>query len=229
MNHSLSAMCRLAIMLVALAAVIFHTATCGAEPPVQGLELATPFADHAILQRGTKVPVWGWSKPGTKVTVQFAGQSKTVTAGKNGKWMRTIAETAKSGADMSTVPQRFPGFPKPDEVVDVKPDMIPTYVYNWCVSPFTPMAVSGVVWVPGQANIGHEPKDYAAELETYAKSLPGTYGQDKVQFIYAQPAGSLIEGITTPSISGAKQLTFDDWPKSLKEIATELGAKASAR
>ena len=51
------------------------------------IEMGTPFNDHAILQREMKVPVWGWSKPGMKVTVKFAGQSKTAVAGKDGKWM----------------------------------------------------------------------------------------------------------------------------------------------
>jgi hypothetical protein len=51
------------------------------------IELGAPFCDNAILQRGVKVPVWGWSKPGTKVTVAFAGQTKTAAAGKDGKWM----------------------------------------------------------------------------------------------------------------------------------------------
>jgi sialate O-acetylesterase len=27
------------------------------------LELATPFADNAVLQRDMKVPVWGWANP----------------------------------------------------------------------------------------------------------------------------------------------------------------------
>jgi sialate O-acetylesterase len=51
------------------------------------IELGAPFADNAILQRQMKVPVWGWSKPGTKVTVEFAGQKKKTKAGKAGKWM----------------------------------------------------------------------------------------------------------------------------------------------
>jgi sialate O-acetylesterase len=45
------------------------------------------FSDHAVLQRGVKVPVWGWTEPGTKVTVTFADQNKTATAGPDGKWM----------------------------------------------------------------------------------------------------------------------------------------------
>ena len=50
------------------------------------LELAPPFRDHAILQQGMKVPVWGWSAPDTQVTVTFAGQSKNAVAGADGKW-----------------------------------------------------------------------------------------------------------------------------------------------
>jgi len=47
------------------------------------IELGAPFADNAILQQGMKVPVWGWSKPKTEVTVEFKGQKKTVQAGDN--------------------------------------------------------------------------------------------------------------------------------------------------
>jgi len=56
------------------------------EKPKPAIELGAPFVDNAILQREMKVPVWGWSKPGTKVTVEFAGQKKNATAGKDGKW-----------------------------------------------------------------------------------------------------------------------------------------------
>lgn len=45
------------------------------------------FSDHMVLQRGMKAPVWGWASPGTKVTVQFAGQTKTAVADADGKWM----------------------------------------------------------------------------------------------------------------------------------------------
>jgi len=51
------------------------------------IELGAPFADNAILQREMSVPVWGWSKPDTTITVEFAGQKKSSTSGKDGKWM----------------------------------------------------------------------------------------------------------------------------------------------
>jgi len=64
----------------------------------QELSLGTPFAENAILQREMKVPVWGWSEPGTKVAVEFAGQKKETTAGKDGKWMLEL-EPLKASAE----------------------------------------------------------------------------------------------------------------------------------
>ena len=133
-----------------------------------------------------------------------------------------IVEGAKEDRDPSLYPLQAPAFPEPGKSDAVSSDVIPTYAYNWCVSPLTPMGVSGVIWVPSEGNLGENPKEYAAELETYAKSLPATYGQDKVQFLYAQPRGSLVEGISEPNIPGAKNVSFDQWPKSLKDIAIKL-------
>ncbi|MCF7732154.1 MAG: hypothetical protein K9N23_10720 [Akkermansiaceae bacterium] len=140
--------------------------------------------------------------------------------------VRTIVDMGGTGADMSGAPLQFPAFPEPGQDGGVTADAVPTYAYNWCVSPLTPMAVAGVVWVPGEFNIGYTPADYAAELEVYARSLPATYGQDKVQFLYAQPAASLVKGITAPTIPGAKCVTFDAWPKSLQELAEGMAKVA---
>ena len=88
------------------------------------------------------------------------------------------------------------------------------------------MGVAGVVWVPSESNIGENSAHYAAELEVYAKSLSDTYRQEKVQFLYAQPANSLVEGLTAPKIKGAKSVSFEQWPKSLKSIAAALAELA---
>ena len=53
--------------------------------------LGTPFADGMVLQRGRNVPVWGWADAGEKVTVTFAGQTLTATAGADGKWRVDLA------------------------------------------------------------------------------------------------------------------------------------------
>ncbi|MBT3202370.1 MAG: hypothetical protein HN350_20915, partial [Phycisphaerales bacterium] len=50
------------------------------------------FSDGMVLQCGMKAPVFGTADKGEKVTVQFAGQSKTATAGDDGKWVVKLDE-----------------------------------------------------------------------------------------------------------------------------------------
>jgi len=138
------------------------------------------------------------------------------------KFTRSISSSVDSNADYSKFPLQAPSFPEPGKSESVRSDTIPTHTYNWCVSPLTPMAVSGVIWVPSESNIGENPSEYAAELEIYAKSLPETYGQKKVQVLYAHPKKSLVGNIKVPKIEGAKMTYFDQWPKSIKTIAVEL-------
>lgn len=49
------------------------------------------FQDHAVLQQGVAVPVWGMADPGEKVTVEFAGQSVATVAAGDGKWLVRLA------------------------------------------------------------------------------------------------------------------------------------------
>ena len=51
-----------------------------------GIELATPFADHMVLQRGRAVPVWGTATPGAGIRVEFAGHVLETTADATGGW-----------------------------------------------------------------------------------------------------------------------------------------------
>jgi len=140
-------------------------------------------------------------------------------------FVQQVNSLDEQGADPATFPLKAPGFPEAGRG-DMPADMIPTYAYNWCVSPLTPMAVSGVIWVPSLANIGPNPADYAAEMQAYAKSLPNTYGQPKVQLLYAQPSPSLVPGITAPQIAGAEVVTIEQWPESLAKLAHQLAEKA---
>ncbi|MCH7226900.1 hypothetical protein [Haloferula sp. A504] len=76
--------------------------------PAPAIQLGAPFCDNAVLQRDMEVPVWGWSEPGTKVTVTFSGHKATATAGKDGKWvarlkpLKTSAEPAEMVITEST-------------------------------------------------------------------------------------------------------------------------------
>jgi sialate O-acetylesterase len=44
------------------------------------------FADHAVLQQGQAVPIWGRAAAGEAVTVEIAGQTAKTAAGADGKW-----------------------------------------------------------------------------------------------------------------------------------------------
>ncbi|MDE0595427.1 MAG: hypothetical protein OSB65_09285 [Roseibacillus sp.] len=58
---------------------------------VSGVELPTMFSNHAVLQRGEAVPVWGWATPSESVKVSFAGQSKQAVANEKGEWRIELA------------------------------------------------------------------------------------------------------------------------------------------
>ena len=65
------------------------------------LKLATLFSDHMVLQREKPVAVWGWADAGESVTVFFAGQSKSATAGTDGKWSLKL-DALKASAESRT-------------------------------------------------------------------------------------------------------------------------------
>ena len=69
------------------------------------------FADHAVLQRDSRVPVWGWAQPGATITVSFAGQKKNATAWPDGKWMAYLdpmpaCKTSRTLKVQSTEPNK---------------------------------------------------------------------------------------------------------------------------
>jgi sialate O-acetylesterase len=57
------------------------------EPSAENISLPSIFSDHAVLQRGAKIPVWGTADPGGIVKVEFAKKSRTTTVNGDGKWM----------------------------------------------------------------------------------------------------------------------------------------------
>ena len=69
----------------------------GVAQPAPAIELGSPFRDNAILQREMDLHVWDWSKPGTAITVEFAGQKVNAKAGADGKWLlKLLPLTASS-------------------------------------------------------------------------------------------------------------------------------------
>ena len=57
---------------------------------VAELSVSKLFGDGMVLQRDKPVSIWGWADQGEAVTVSFAGQTASATAGEDGKWVATL-------------------------------------------------------------------------------------------------------------------------------------------
>jgi sialate O-acetylesterase len=72
---------------------IFTPAPDDPIPPDPGVTMPfvhSLFTDHMVLQRDAMTPVWGWSQPGDKITVQIASKTFTATADPYGRWLVRI-------------------------------------------------------------------------------------------------------------------------------------------
>ena len=139
-----------------------------------------------------------------------------------------ITALRKAGKSIpDEVADAIPRFPAPFYNEWVSYTETATHTYNFCLAPNTPCAVRGVVWMPDPTNLGTDKSRYPAAVAAYAKTLPHTYnfGQGKVPFFYAHPA----EGGKAPDLPGAVRIDFSAWPKSLADIATQLGTAARVK
>jgi len=64
------------------------------------VRLPALFSDHAVLQQGMPVPVWGWADPGEAVTVTLAGQTRAAEAAADGTW-RVVFDALKPGQSLT--------------------------------------------------------------------------------------------------------------------------------
>ena len=145
------------------------------------------------------------------------------------RYNRTIAELLAAGRDIPDgLADAAPAFPEPYYNQWVSRTETPTHTYNFCLSPLTPFAIRGLGWIPGEDNVSDDVSRYARSLEVFARSLPATFGQERVSFFWAQPADSLVEGIEAPRIPGAPSVEFDAWPKTLESLVTRLGERVAS-
>lgn len=61
------------------------------------------FSDHAVLQQGRAVPVWGKAAPGEAIEVAIAGQSVKTTAGADGRWQVRLEPLRAGGPFTLTI------------------------------------------------------------------------------------------------------------------------------
>lgn len=75
------------LLLFAMLALIPPVAA-SAEAAADPLPFLSPiFTSNMVLQRGRENPMWGWTTPGSRVKVTFAGKTANDVAGPDGKWM----------------------------------------------------------------------------------------------------------------------------------------------
>jgi len=67
------------------------------------VKLPALFSDHMVLQADRADAVWGWASPGEKVSVSLAGQTKTATAGADGKWQLRLDPLPAGGPHVMKV------------------------------------------------------------------------------------------------------------------------------
>ncbi|MBK9991800.1 MAG: hypothetical protein IPP19_13960 [Verrucomicrobia bacterium] len=73
------------LLLTTLLAFFFSVSLFAAD--VATLPFVSPmFGEHMVLQRGKPNRVWGWTKPGTEVRVEIAGQKAKAVAAADGRW-----------------------------------------------------------------------------------------------------------------------------------------------
>ena len=83
-------------LLLALIASPPPVAAAAAEP-VEKPFLHPLFTDNMVLQRDRRAPIWGWTKPGSTVTVTVAGKTTRAAADASGKWTARVGPLAAGG------------------------------------------------------------------------------------------------------------------------------------
>lgn len=67
------------------------------------VRLANIFTDHAVLQRGQPIQVWGWANPGEAVKVSLHSQSASTVADAKGNWQVALKAESAGGPFQMTV------------------------------------------------------------------------------------------------------------------------------
>ena len=60
------------------------------------LRLPAIFSDHMVLQQEMENPIWGWAKPGAKVSLNWGKQDIHTIADKTGRWRAKLPATIGS-------------------------------------------------------------------------------------------------------------------------------------
>jgi sialate O-acetylesterase len=139
-------------------------------PAFATVKLASPFTSHMVLQRDMNVPVWGTADSGEQVTVTFAGQKISATAGADGKW-RVDLKPLKASAESQTFTVTGSKTDKPIALDDVLVGEV------WLASGQSNMDFSMSKKVKSFAGIRDEEKEIAAANYPHIRMFVGKYAK----------------------------------------------------
>ncbi len=101
------------------AASLLFLVFAGMVHALESLPLVHPlFADHAVLQRDARIPVWGWGTPGVEISVGFAGQRKDTVVDKDGVW-RVVLDPMPASEESRTLEVRQVGSQQEIRINDI--------------------------------------------------------------------------------------------------------------
>ena len=84
-------------LIAPIFALLFCVALLTYNSTIAQVKLPRLISDSMVLQRDTKVNIWGWASVDEKVTINFHDKTYTATAGKDGKWMITLSHMEAGG------------------------------------------------------------------------------------------------------------------------------------
>src|SRR5438128_11973194 len=90
-------------MMRRIAAIVISSLVLVATPASAEVRLPAFFSDGMVLQQGTPVLVWGFADPGEEVSVTLSGQTRTVKADSEGRWMMRLDQLKVGGPLEMTV------------------------------------------------------------------------------------------------------------------------------
>ena len=91
-------------------------------------------------------------------------------------WQKLADEAKANGESLPTKP-RVPNW--------LRPQRLPSYLYNGMVAPIAPLVIKGVIWYQGEANVKH-PHLYQSMFETLIYDWRKTWSIEDMPFYYAQ-------------------------------------------
>src|SRR2546428_2029013 len=93
-------------MMRRIVAIVISSLVLVAAPASAEIKLPAFFSDGMVLQQGRGVPVWGFADPGEEVSVTLSGQTRTVKADSEGRWMMRLDQPKAGGPLPMTVAGR---------------------------------------------------------------------------------------------------------------------------